>query len=271
MGTEKLTAEDLRAIVQYATNNYTPDSVTVTIEAFLGLPQAFKDTEDALKNAKLITAALNQLLKSGFVLGNGALVVVGGQTVIASGINYLEAKNKAAKICYGLSVLCSGTGSVSSSVAIFCEKCGFSNTGVLGDSLGYVFLKAGDKMNKLGQRVEAKRKNFFGWRGGQLPARRPTYSTHREIAFISTGCSSTISFQEFVSNLPYERIFLVGSTVLAIYSYGKLLVSVYNFLDSKFYQKKNYSQQVKYSAKFLINSLSDNRVYRIYSVALQLN
>ena len=203
-------------------------------------------------------------------IGNAGLVIIGGHTVIKSSINYLEAQNKAAKICYGLSVLCSGTGAATSSVAIFCERCGLSNTGILGDSLGHVLLKAGDKVNQLGKRIEGKPKSFFNFRGGQIPRRRPAYTNSGSIAFVPTGCSSTISLQEIVLNLPYERIFFVGGTLLAIYSYGKLLVSVYSFLESKFYPKESYSQQVEYSAKFLIHSLDFNRIYRIYYVALAL-
>lgn len=201
-------------------------------------------------------------------IGNAGLVIIGGHTLVQSSINYLEARNKGAKICYGLSVLCSGTGAATSSVAIFCERYGLSTTGILGDSLGHVLLKAGDKVNQLGKRIEGKPKSFFKFRGGQIPRRRPVYSSSGTIAFVPTGCSSTISLQEIVSNLPYERIFFVRGTLLAIYSYGKLLVSAYSFLESKFYPKERYLQQVKYNAKFLIDSLDYNRIYRIYYVAL---
>lgn len=148
-----------------------------------------------------------------------------------------------AKIYYGLSAFCSGTGATASGIAIFCERCRLSNTGMLGDSIGYVLLKAGDKVNRLGERIEGKWNGFFNFksRGGQLPRRTPAYTTSGGIAFVPTGCSSTLSFQEFLSNLPYEQILFVGGTILAIYSYGKWLVSVYNFLDSKFYPKESYS------------------------------
>ena len=200
---------------------------------------------DSYQNQNKFLAGVISYTSQILTLGNAGLVIIGGRTVVESSLNYLEAQNKAAKICYGLSVVCSGTGAATSSVAIFCEHCGLSNTGILGDSVGYVLLKAGDKVNRLGKRIESKPKGFFKFRGGQLPRRRPAYTTSGGIAFVPTGCSATLSLQEFISNLPYERILFVGGTVLAIYSYGKLLVSVYNFLDSKFYPKETYSQQVK--------------------------
>ena len=39
---------------------------------------------------------------------------------------------------------------------------------------------------------------------------------------------------------------------------------------SKFYPKKNCSELIQFSARFVVDSLSDNRVYRIYCAALQL-
>ena len=270
MSLDKIKTEDLLKIAEYAADSYIPENVKITIRAGLGLPTAIRDGEEALLNLKILSIYGKELMRSGFAIGNAGLVIIGSHTVVKSSINYLEAQNKAAKICYGLSVLCSGTGAATSSVAIFCERCGLSNTGILGDSLGHVLLKAGDKVNQLGKRIEGKPKSFFNFRGGQIPRRRPAYTNSGSIAFVPTGCSSTISLQEIVLNLPYERIFFVGGTLLAIYSYGKLLVSVYSFLESKFYPKESYSQQVEYSAKFLIHSLDFNRIYRIYYVALAL-
>ena len=90
---------------------------------------------------------------SAMALGNTGLAVGGGAILLTSGRNYLEANNKAAKVCYILSIICSGTGKVSSTVSVYCDKCGLSKTGMLGDGFGSLFLKAGDYMNKVGQTV----------------------------------------------------------------------------------------------------------------------
>ena len=83
---------------------------------------------------------------------------------------------------------------------------------------------------------------------------------------------STVGLSPFVNQklFEYEKIFLVGGTVLAIYSYGKLIIAVYNYLDSKFSskEKENYSEQIKFSARFLVDSLFNSPVYRIYFAAL---
>jgi hypothetical protein len=210
---------------------------------------------------------------SAMALGNTGLAVGGGAIVLMSGKNYFEATNKAAKVCYILSMICSGTGTVSSTISVYCNKCGLSKTGMLGDGFGGLFLKAGNYMNKVGETVEGKRKRigFDTFRPKSWTTRRPVPKMdtgYKGLSFVPTGCYPTISFQELISNIPYEKIFLVGGTVLAIYSYGKLIISVYNYLDSKFSSKENYSEQIQFSARFLVYSLFNNPVYRIYFAAL---
>lgn len=208
---------------------------------------------------------------SSMALGNTGLAVGGGAIVLMSGKNYFEAKNKAAKVCYILSMLCSGTGTVSSTISVYCNKCGLSKTGMLGDGFGGLFLKAGNYMNKVGETVEGKRTGLNRFSPKGWTTRRPVPKMgagYKGLSFVPPGCYPTISVQELLSNIPYEKIFLVGGTVLAIYSYGKVIISVYNYLDSKISSKKNYSEEIQFSARFLVYSLFNKPVYRIYFVAL---
>jgi hypothetical protein len=130
-------------------------------------------------------------------------------------------------------------------------------------------------MNKVGETVEGKRKGlgFNRFRPKSWPTRRPVPKMgagYKGLSFVPPGSYPTISVQELISNIPYEKIFLVGGTVLAIYSYGKLIIAVYNYLDSKFSykEKENYSEQIQFSARFLVDSLFNSAVYRIYFAAL---
>jgi hypothetical protein len=208
---------------------------------------------------------------SGMALGNTGLAVGGGAILLMSGKNYFEAKNKAAKVCYILSIICSGTGTVSSTISVYCNRCGLSKTGMLGDGFGGLFLKAGDYMNKIGETVEGKRPGLNRFSPKSWITRRPVSKMgagYKGLSFVPPGCYPTISVQELISNISYENFFLVGGTVLAIYSYGKCIISVYNYLDSKFSSKENYSEQIQFSARFLVDSLFNNPVYRIYFAAL---
>ena len=207
---------------------------------------------------------------SAMALGNTGLAIGGVAIVLMSGKNYLEAKNNPTKVCYILSIICSGTGMVSSTISVYCNKCGLNKTGMLGDGFEGLFLKAGNYMNKVGETVEGKRKrNIFC--PGSWTTRRPVPKIgagYKGLSFVPAGCYPTVSFQKLIFNIPYEKIFLVGGTVLTIYSYGKLIISVYNYLDSKFSSKENYLEQIQFSARFLVYSLFNNPVYRIYFAAL---
>jgi hypothetical protein len=94
-------------------------------------------------------------------LGNTGLAVGGGVIVLMSGKNYLGTKNKVAKVCYVSSFLCSGTGTISSNIAVYCDRCGLSKTAMLEDRFGGLFLKADDFMNRAGEIAESKRKHVF--------------------------------------------------------------------------------------------------------------
>lgn len=261
--------------IQDGAETVLPEGVITSVKVTANLPEAIKEAQETIKNAEVISEYAVLSFQSAMALGNTGLAVGGGAIVLMSGKNYFEAKNKAAKVCYMLSMICSGTGTVSSTISVYCNKCGLSKTGMLGDGFGGLFLKAGNYMNKVGETVEGKRKRpgFYTFRPKSWTTCRPVPkmgSGYKGLSFVPTGCYPTISFQELISNLPYETIFLVGGTVLAIYSYGKLIISVYNYLDSKFSPKENYSELIQFSARFLVDSLSDNPGYRIYCAALQL-
>ncbi|MGK0379863.1 MAG: hypothetical protein ACJA1Z_003691 [Patiriisocius sp.] len=267
------TSQRIKTAIQDGAESLLPEGLITSVQVTANFPEAIKDAQEAIKNAQVISEYAALSVESAMALGNTGLAVGGGAIVLMSGKNYFEAKNKAAKVCYILSMICSGTGTVSSTISVYCNKCGLSKTGMLGDGFGGLFLKAGNYMNKVGETVEGKRKRigFDTFRPKSWTTRRPVPKMdtgYKGLSFVPTGCYPTISFQELISNIPYEKIFLVGGTVLAIYSYGKLIISVYNYLDSKFSSKENYSEQIQFSARFLVYSLFNNPVYRIYFAAL---
>nr|YP_010133687.1 hypothetical protein KYU99_pgp066 [Nitzschia supralitorea]QWM93177.1 hypothetical protein [Nitzschia supralitorea] len=126
--------------------------------------------------------------------------------------------------------------SESSLLAVYCNNCGLSRTGMLGDGFGALFLKVG------------------GYKG---------------LSFLAnSGCSN------FLSNISYTEIIVIGGTVFTIYRSTKLLIkcsrSMYRFIEKKFTSKLNSKQLVRFLSEYLIESFSMDRVYRIYYVALQL-
>lgn len=170
-------------------------------------------------------------------LGNTGLAVGGGAIVLRSGGNFLQTTNKTARIFYGLSMMCSGTGTISSVLAVYCNKCGLSKTGMLGDGFGGLFLKAGDYMNNIGERVERKPKSFG------LSRFLPKSQVRRPLPKMGTGykgmsfVANSGNLQQVLSNIPYTKIIMIGGTVLTIYRSSKLLIrasrSIYRYMEKK--------------------------------------
>ena len=125
-------------------------------------------------------------------LGNKVLAVGGGAILLMSSKNYLQPKNKAAKVFYVLSMICSGTGKVSSTVSVYCNPCGLSKTSTLGDGFGGLLLKAGKYMNNIGQTVEGKRK-----RPGFDIFRPKNWTPRRSVRKMGSG-SKGLSFVRLV-------------------------------------------------------------------------
>jgi hypothetical protein len=218
-------------------------------------------------------------LGSPFVMstGNAGLAVGGGAILLKSGKNLLEAKNRPARIFYALSMMCSGTGTVSSTVSIYCQKCGLSRTGMLGDGFGLLFLKAGNYMNNIGESIEGKRKpkgfgiNRFLPRG--QVKRAPTklgVAGYKGMSFVPHSGGSL----KILSEIPYAEIITIGGTVYTVYRCTKFLIKgycwMYRSIEKKLTPKLNSSQVIHFTADYLIEAFQMKRVYKIYYVALQL-
>ncbi len=141
-----------------------PNSFIKTLQAGAEsvLPEHFiiavRKGSEAVKNVNKFTIYSLLAIESGLALGNTVLAVRGwgGAIVLMSGKNYFQTESKIAKVCYVLSFICSGTGTISSSIAVYCDRCGLSKTAMLGHGFGGLFLKACDFMNKAGRIAEGK-------------------------------------------------------------------------------------------------------------------
>jgi hypothetical protein len=219
-------------------------------------------------------------------LGNTGLAVGGGGIFLVSGKSFLKTKNKTARLLYVLSMVCSGTAATTSIIAVYCNKCGLSPTGMLGDGFGGLFLKMGHSINNLGEIVEGKQQSsplsrFLPKARLRRPVQNPLNS-FKGIAFLPNSNCSNLHLKELVSSIPYRKIFIVASTVLVIYGYSKILIrasrSIYRYSIYAYRKKKstkstpklNYSQFVRFTGEYLVQSFSLDRVYKIYYAALQL-
>lgn len=201
--------------------------------------------------------------------GNVGLAVGGGTIMLESGKNFLQANNRVARVFYALSLVCSGTGTVSSTIAVYCEKCGFSKTGMLGDGFGGLFLYAGNKANSFGQIVEGKkpRRNPFLPRGPVQPRLPKFGGGYRGISFVGNSGNFT--------NISYLELISAGVTIYTTYRCAKLVVkcskSIYTYVDNKMTPKLNPRHVILFTSEYMIDAFSLKQTYKIYNVALQLH
>jgi len=152
---------------------------------------------------------------------------------------------------------------------------------MLGDGFGGLFLKAGNYMNTVGESFDGKRRPKSFGLNRFLPKRqikRPLPKLgggYRGMGFVPIGGGS-FNIQRVLSNIPYTDIIVIGGTVFTVYRSTKLLIkcyrSLYRYVEKKDSPKLNSSHVVRFIAEYLIkaSSMDMGRVYKIYSVALQL-
>jgi hypothetical protein len=169
--------------------------------------------------------------------------------------------------------MCSSTAMLTGGLTAFNNVCGISHLAMCGDAFGSTFLFLGNRAKNLGNYAEGKSKirqlNPFRNRGFK---RKPGSLTgYKGMGFITPGCSNTSlqEIQQIITNIPYQEIIIIGSTIFTIYTYGKFIIAISRKLASKFSPKIDSSKLIQNQAVFLINILAYKiAVNRIYNFAL---
>jgi hypothetical protein len=186
----------------------------------------------------------------------GGLVIGGVSTQ-----NFLQTKNRVAQFFYCGSIVCSGTAVIAGSFKAFGNVCGFSHLAIAGDFFGGGCLFLGNRSRKFG--------NYFEGKGGtdNLNPFRPRSFARRPKKGIGMGYKGMSFIASSDVPVSFQKIIVIGGTVFTIYCYGKLIISVYNYLHSKLLPKKNPSQAIHVSARFLTDSFKNtNYTERIQKV-----
>jgi hypothetical protein len=210
-------------------------------------------------------------------LAAGGLYIAGVSTQ-----NYLQTKNTIAKFCYGASICCSGTAAISGTIKAFSSTCGLSSVAMCGDAFGTSFLFLGNRARDLGDLAEGKTKNpFHNLRNRSFRRARISKGSGDSLAFLTDrSWSSDTAFSQGLTAIPYQKIIIIGGSILTIYAYGKFIISTYHYgqkLVSKFIAEKKIkssklnSKLIRKQSVFLINSLTNTHLQsqlRIYKFAL---
>jgi hypothetical protein len=170
--------------------------------------------------------------------------VIGGVSIK----NFLQTKNRVAQFFYCGSIVCSGTVVIAGGFKAFGNVYGFSHLAIAGDLFGGGCLFLGNNARKFGNYVEGKGApdNLNPFRPRSF-ARRPKKVVgmgHKGMSFVASS-DVPVSFQQII---------IIGGTIFTIYCYGKLIISIYNYLHLKLLPKKDPSQVIHLSARFLTDS-----------------
>ena len=225
---------------------------------------AVEGLETTIESIGLLSKYATQLSQDGYVLGNlgcaaGGLIIGGVSTQ-----NYFQTSNRVAKIFYGSSILCSGTAMVAGSVKAASGVCGLSHVALAGDVFGGSCLFLGNRARELGSYVEGRAS-----KKGLNPF-RPKKFVRQPKKGIGYGYKGLSFVPYSTHSVSFQKIVIIGGTIFTIYCYGKTIIAVYKYINSKAkaWSKKNQSQAIYLRAQFLTNSLKYNeRVQRIYHVA----
>jgi hypothetical protein len=135
-----------------------------------------------------------------------------------------------------------------------------------GDAFGTSFLFLGNRARDLGDLAQRKSKMtslnpFHNLRNRSF--RRVSISKGSgSIAFLTdSSWSSDTSFSQIITAIPFQKIIIVGGSILTVYAYGKFIISTYRYgqkLVSKFIVRKkmNSSNFLRKQSIFLRNSLT---------------
>jgi hypothetical protein len=231
------------------------------IIAYILSEQAVENLENTLSNIEKSSTVIPIIIQDAYVTGNlacaaGGLVIGGVSTQ-----NFLQTKNRVAQFFYCGSIVCSGTAVIAGSFKAFGNVCGFSHLAIAGDFFGGGCLFLGNRSRKFG--------NYFEGKGGtdNLNPFRPRSFARRPKKGIGMGYKGMSFIASSDVPVSFQKIIVIGGTVFTIYCYGKLIISVYNYLHSKLLPKKNPSQAIHVSARFLTDSFKNtNYTERIQKV-----
>jgi len=211
--------------------------------------------------AKIVSP--NTYMVGNFLCAGGG-VIIGGSSVI----NFYKTKNGLARTCYAISGICGGTAAIFGTYSGLTGYCGLSMFATGGDIIGGSFLWVGNKAKKLGNYVEGKKSWTPRLRNRNL-ARRPFFAkakpgAYKGVSFI-TPRSVNVPFETF------ETILIIGGTIFTVYSYGKIMIAIYRYINKKFFPKIPLSA----TARGLIDSFNKSEYIkkrnRIYYTALRLD
>jgi hypothetical protein len=173
-----------------------------------------------LANARSLTTVANQNVG---VAGNSIIMGMGAYTGGNSVIQYVMTTNRKAKALYALSTFFSASAIASGGLAAASRSCNISPTACMSESLGFAFMKLGNKAHVIALQLEGK----------PIPRKMQKYMDPgiRPLSFIKL---------QDINVIGGHQIFVVISVGFTIYGYRKILVKCYQY-GQQFISKRKSS------------------------------
>ena len=202
-----------------------------------------EDFTKTLENARSLSDAANHNIG---VAGNSIIMGMGAYTGGNSVIQYGITRNKKAKALYALSTIFSASAIANGSLAVVSRSCNISPTACMSESLGFAFMKLGNKVHVIALQLEGK----------PIPRKLQKYMDPgiRPLSFIKPQDINVIGISG-------HQIFGVISVGFSIYAYRKILVKCYQY-GQQFISKRKGLHDSKIFRKqvtFIINCLNSRQ------------
>lgn len=177
------------------------------------------------------------------VAGNSIIMGMGAYTGGNSAIQYGITTNRKAKALYGLSTIFSASAIASGGLAVASRSCNISPTACVSESLGFAFMKLGNKVHVIALQLEGK----------PIPRKLQKYMDPgiRPLSFIKPPDINVIGISG-------HQIFGVISVGFSIYASRKILVKCYKYGQHFISKRKRLhdSKIFRKQAAFIINCLN---------------
>ena len=180
------------------------------------------------------------------VAGNSIIMGMGAYTGGNSVIQYGITRNKRAKALYALSTIFSASAIANGGLAVVSRSCNISPTACMSESLGFAFIKLGNKVHVIALQLEGK----------PIPRKLQKYMDPgiRPLSFIKPQDINVIGISG-------HQILVVISVGFSIYTYRKILVKCYQY-GQQFISKRKGLHDSKIFRKqvtFIINCLNSRQ------------
>jgi hypothetical protein len=160
--------------------------------------------------------------------GNTIIVGAGVYTGGASLIGYKATTDPAAKTCYGLSAMFSGSAITTGGMAVAARSCQISGPAAVSEACAVAFMILGKQAHVAALYLEGKpippHLQSYVRKGFQQP-----FGVNNGLSFVMPSGTNSIVWSRVIEQIPFERIGRIVGIGFTVYGYTKLVIVSYRY------------------------------------------